>query len=504
MKHVLLIMAICASMLSQAQLPNYVPTSGLLGWWGFEGNGNDLSGNGNNLTNNGSTYTADRFGAPNAAGQFNGSNQYQVVTNPSFSFGQNGDFTVSMWFKKPSASYGVLLMSGLPTGGPFIWNMQSGNTGAFQFGTNRQGMAWAWAQTTHAINQWTHAVGTFSNGAMTLYVNGVVVATATYTHTGATQQTVPLYIARGVSGNYAQADIDDIGVWNRVLSPAEIYDLYQGCGATVALQPSNQLRNIGGNATFGVSATGSGISFEWQYNDGSSWQPVANSGQFSGAQSDTLSVSNVTMANDGLQFRCILTESGTCADTSNVVTLSVCGELTSQPMDTTVFVNNGATFSVTHSDPNATFQWQIADSSGVFTNLADGLNYAGVTTAILTIINAALVMDQDVYRCLTVSGSCTGNSGTARLIVINNISTENPDGIQSIRVFPNPTQDYLTISFQNGSPSNGVAYEIYSAIGVKIISGTTTPDATIAVHDLPKGSYFIVFDKEQTEPFIKN
>ncbi|MCH8556019.1 MAG: T9SS type A sorting domain-containing protein [Schleiferiaceae bacterium] len=504
MKQVLLLMAICASMFLQAQLPNYVPTSGLLGWWGFEGNGNDLSGNANNLTNNGSTYTTDRFGTPNAAGQFSGNNQFQVVNTPTFSFGQNGDFTVSMWFKKSSFSYGVLIMSGLPSGGPFVWNMQSGNTGAFQFGTNRQGLVWTWAQTSHPINQWTHAVGTFSNGAMTLYFNGVVVATATYTHTTATQQTVPLYIGRGVSGNYAQADIDDIGVWNRVLSSAEISDLYQGCGAAVASQPSNQLRNIGGNATFGVSATGSGISFEWQYNDGSSWQPVANSGQFSGAQFDTLFVSTVTMANDGAQFRCILTESATCADTSNVVTLSVCGELTSQPSDTTVFVNNGAAFSVAHSDPNATFQWQIADSSGVFNNLTDGLNYSGVNTATLTIINAALAMDQETYRCLTVSGSCTGNSGTARLIVINNISTENPDGIQSIRVFPNPTQDHLTVSFQNGSPSNEVTYEIYSAIGAKIFSGTTTPDATIAVYDLSNGSYFIVFDKVQTVPFIKN
>ena len=41
-----------------AQVPNYVPTNGLVGWWPFTGNANDLSGNGNNGTVNGSTLTA--------------------------------------------------------------------------------------------------------------------------------------------------------------------------------------------------------------------------------------------------------------------------------------------------------------------------------------------------------------------------------------------------------------------------------------------------------------
>ena len=33
---------------TMAQVPNYVPTNGLVGWWPFNGNANDESGNGNN------------------------------------------------------------------------------------------------------------------------------------------------------------------------------------------------------------------------------------------------------------------------------------------------------------------------------------------------------------------------------------------------------------------------------------------------------------------------
>jgi len=38
-----------------AQVPSYVPTNGLVGWWPFNGNANDESGNGNNGTVNGAT-----------------------------------------------------------------------------------------------------------------------------------------------------------------------------------------------------------------------------------------------------------------------------------------------------------------------------------------------------------------------------------------------------------------------------------------------------------------
>jgi hypothetical protein len=38
--------------LALAQIPNYVPQNGLVGWWPFNGNANDESGNGNNGTRN--------------------------------------------------------------------------------------------------------------------------------------------------------------------------------------------------------------------------------------------------------------------------------------------------------------------------------------------------------------------------------------------------------------------------------------------------------------------
>ena len=52
---------------AQAQVPSYVPTNGLVGYWPFNGNANDASVNGNDGTVNEAALIADRFGSLNSA-----------------------------------------------------------------------------------------------------------------------------------------------------------------------------------------------------------------------------------------------------------------------------------------------------------------------------------------------------------------------------------------------------------------------------------------------------
>ncbi|MBT5931868.1 MAG: hypothetical protein HOH34_00865, partial [Flavobacteriales bacterium] len=52
MKKLLLLPLLFISFISFSQVPNYVPTDSLVGWWGFNGNANDESGNGNDGTVN--------------------------------------------------------------------------------------------------------------------------------------------------------------------------------------------------------------------------------------------------------------------------------------------------------------------------------------------------------------------------------------------------------------------------------------------------------------------
>ena len=81
-----------------AQVPNYVPSNGLVGWWPFNGNANDESGNGNHGTVNGASLTADRNSKANSAYNFNGSNYILISTINQLTTTNNSKVSISFWF----------------------------------------------------------------------------------------------------------------------------------------------------------------------------------------------------------------------------------------------------------------------------------------------------------------------------------------------------------------------------------------------------------------------
>jgi hypothetical protein len=305
-----------------AQVPSYVPTSDLLGWWPLNGNPNDASPNGNNFTNNGATNAADRFGAANSAYQFNGTSSHLTTSTFSHTFSDTGSFTVSIWVKKTSTASGVAMMSGTVTAGNFIWLVQGGAS-SMTFGTNKQQQAWFYSSTPFTVNAWTHYVGTYSGNVMRFYKNGTLVGTLNYTYTGTTQANMPLYVGKGISGGYFTGILDDIGVWSRALTPAEIGALYTGgCGNLVATQPADLQVNLGDLAQFSVTPASNPSTYQWQTDQGLGFQNVINGGQYLGATGPSLTVTNATLANDAQAFRCRVT-AGICTDTSDVAVLTV-------------------------------------------------------------------------------------------------------------------------------------------------------------------------------------
>ena len=101
MKRLLLLFTICISTVSFGQVPSYVPTNGLVGWWGFNGNANDESGNGNNGTVNGATLTTDRFGNPNSAYDFDGNDLIDVSS--MFDYQER---TTNIWITNTDPNWG--------------------------------------------------------------------------------------------------------------------------------------------------------------------------------------------------------------------------------------------------------------------------------------------------------------------------------------------------------------------------------------------------------------
>ncbi len=239
MKKIILFSSFLFSLSVFAQTPSYVPTSGLVAWWGFNGNANDSSGNNNNLTVSNATITSDRNGNPNSAYSFNGTNSFLTASSLSYVFSQTGANSVSFWMQKNDNNSGVALMSGSSTNGNFIWLAQCDATKTI-YGTNKQGQSWTWVNgPNYTTSQWEHYVMVYNNMSMTLYKNGVSVGTATNTYTATSQSPLPFFIGKAISGGNINANIDDVGIWSRVLTPTEISQLYSATLSTHEIEATS-------------------------------------------------------------------------------------------------------------------------------------------------------------------------------------------------------------------------------------------------------------------------
>jgi len=79
-------------------VPSYLPTNGLVGWWPFNGNANDESGNGNNGMVNGATLTNNRFDSNHTAYYFDGFSSGIVVENVILS-NSPASYSINFWCK---------------------------------------------------------------------------------------------------------------------------------------------------------------------------------------------------------------------------------------------------------------------------------------------------------------------------------------------------------------------------------------------------------------------
>ncbi len=308
-----------------SQVPSYVPTNGLVGWWPFNGNANDESGNGNNGTVNGATLTADRFGGLNNAYNFNGISNYIDVGNPS-SLGNNpSNYTQAGWLYLVDFSDAYVFMSKRHDNSGNDWGTPvSTVNGTFIFFADDAFYQQAPLAETNqlSVNQWHHLTFVKNQNTYSIYVNGVLDGSITDNHImGGTSNNL-IFGAQLAWPEFFKGKLDDIGIWNRALTQQEISVLYNGCSAsTITSQPTNQTVNPTTSAQFVVNAT-SGTSFQWQTDLGLGFQNLSNAGQYSGTNNDTLVVSNASISNNNQQFRCIVNNAG-CADTSDIAVLSV-------------------------------------------------------------------------------------------------------------------------------------------------------------------------------------
>jgi glucose/arabinose dehydrogenase/predicted phage tail protein len=209
------------------------PPPSLVAAYGFnEGSGSavaDASGNGNTGTVSGATWTTQgRFGR---ALNFDGSASLVVIPGSS-SLNSASGLTLEAWVNPATSQGGWRTIVQREVDAYFLnASTSAGPLRPGGGGTINGGVSVVTGPGAIPAGSWTHVALTHDGAVLTLYVNGASVASQAAAGTLQTN-TNPLRIGGNVPyGEFFQGTIDEVRVYNRALSAAEIQaDMMMGVG----------------------------------------------------------------------------------------------------------------------------------------------------------------------------------------------------------------------------------------------------------------------------------
>jgi len=230
-KLITILFAVALGLNLSAQVPNYVPSDGLVAWYPFNGNANDESGNGHHGEEYGTSYVDDRFNG-SAMAIACGEPQFATwVQLPTELETTALDFTFSFWIQPWSIDGRSELISrddNAPQAGG-DWSIYI-TDGVLNFETRigNEPTNFVVGGNVEA-NAWSHVVinRNASQGENLIFLNGAIVAAAAEPF-GALSPTNPIHIGRHavLESLFFRGDFDDFGFWNRALTEEEILGLY--------------------------------------------------------------------------------------------------------------------------------------------------------------------------------------------------------------------------------------------------------------------------------------
>ena len=256
---------------------------GQLGSWNFNsGTANQSGSNNNLLLSGGATLaTGGLYGSALSLNGAEGSYAIDSTNNPAFDFGSN-DFTIQIWVNSNDFGSGriqTLIEKFSGSSGPG-WSLSIMNDNSILFGANNDAIRVQSAPLSIPNGVWQEFVVERSGSTFSLYWDGNLVATGTYSGPLSTSPNPLLIGARdaGDGRNFTvNGLIDNVAIWNRALSASEIASSWNN-----GLGDANN-----GAVGQGVYATASGT--------------IVNSGGLQVVESAGIA-NNTTVSSGGTQF----------------------------------------------------------------------------------------------------------------------------------------------------------------------------------------------------------
>ena len=458
----------------QAQVPSYVPTNGLVGYWPFNGNANDESGNGNNGTVNGASLAVDRNDNVNSAYSFDGVNDFIQTPNQTLT----GSVSFSGWYKMSNFTLpenDIFFVSNQST----IANTYSANIafgfrsyqGEFGHSTYVQSPLTGYYATDNLpeANIWHHIICVVENGSyVKMYLDGVLFYdNTTSVVTNSSQASLPLLFGgTGTSPYYYFGDLDDIGIWNRALTADEVLALYNGCNVVPQVVAGSSNPSAFENSTYTCN-NNAGSTYTWTVNNG-----VIVSGQ--GTNSVTIlwgaegagSVTILETTADGCFGDPVsLDVNVQCVASGNAIE----GFVVVVEYLNSIYTCNGAA--------NSSYQWTVTN----------GIIESGQGTNSVTILWASAGAGNIGVVETTYEG-CVGATLSQDIVVAPGVNIE--EFSTMISLFPNPATTELNLQVKN--EMIGSDFVVFDALGKVVLRDKIlSNNQNISVNNLSNGNYIL-------------
>ena len=229
-----MILGVWIRSINEFVVDNDITVSDLVGWWKFdEGSGTvayDSSGNvhDGNLTN-GPTWTNGKIGG---ALSFDGVDDF-VVVNSSPELSLRNNFTLSAWLKinvkVNDSSDQIIIRKGNVDYDFKIYgqNRDLYNRGILEFGGNTGSLYVRWIKSSQSFtnNTWTHVIGIYLKEKLVLNINGQKMKEQTTSGKFGFSSS-KLFLGGKTDGSSLFGLIDDVRIYDRALSAAEVQALY--------------------------------------------------------------------------------------------------------------------------------------------------------------------------------------------------------------------------------------------------------------------------------------
>ncbi len=207
-----------------------VPTDGLIAYYPFNGNANDLSGNGNNGTVNGNVLlTSDRKGNGNSAYDFPGI-AYNYISVPHHQTLALNNFTINAWiYTTTDYGYGQIVQKNRDINSGHYGLYINCVVGKVNYTNNVQAVS----ATNPSIGEWHMITGSVSGNNAKFYIDGVLmqdsIAPNNFVYSGSDNLAIGMHYYSGVPSYWTypfKGKIDDIRIYNRQLNNDEVQALY--------------------------------------------------------------------------------------------------------------------------------------------------------------------------------------------------------------------------------------------------------------------------------------